>query len=51
LYSSEGWLLEDLHSTNGTFLNGVPVPPGQPVQIRTGDIMRCSQVTLTFFEE
>ena len=51
LYSTEGWLLEDLHSTNGTFLNSVPVLPGQPVRIQTGDIMRCSQVTLIFYEE
>jgi len=51
LYSSEGWMLEDLQSTNGTFLNSVPVPPGQPVGVRTGDILRCSQVTLIFYEE
>jgi tRNA A-37 threonylcarbamoyl transferase component Bud32 len=51
LYSSEGWLLEDLSSTNGTFLNSAPVLPGQPVRISTGDIMRCSQVTMIFYEE
>jgi len=50
LYSTEGWLLEDLHSTNGTFLNGAPVLPGQPVRVSTGDIIRCSQVTLIFYE-
>jgi tRNA A-37 threonylcarbamoyl transferase component Bud32 len=51
LYSSEGWLLEDLHSTNGTFVNSVPVLPGQPVRVATGDILRCSQVTMIFYEE
>ena len=51
LYRPESWMLEDLNSTNGTFLNSVPVQPGQPVQIRTGDILRCSQVTLIFYEE
>jgi tRNA A-37 threonylcarbamoyl transferase component Bud32 len=51
LYSSEGWLLEDLHSTNGTFLNSAPVLPGQPVRVSTGDILRCSQVTMIFYEE
>jgi hypothetical protein len=51
LYSSEGWLLEDLNSTNGTFLNSVPVLPGQPVRVCTGDILRCSQVTMIFYEE
>jgi pSer/pThr/pTyr-binding forkhead associated (FHA) protein len=44
-------MLEDLNSTNGTFLNSAPVLPGQPVSIRTGDILRCSQVTLVFYEE
>ena len=51
LYSPEGWMLEDLHSTNGTFLNSAPVLPGQPVRIQTGDAMQCSQVTLIFYEE
>jgi pSer/pThr/pTyr-binding forkhead associated (FHA) protein len=51
LFSPGSWMLEDLNSTNGTFLNSAPVPPGQPVQIRTGDILRCSQVTLIFYEE
>ncbi len=51
LYCPEGWLLEDLHSTNGTFLNEKPVSPGQPVYVRTGDIIRCSQLMLIFYEE
>jgi serine/threonine-protein kinase len=51
LYSADGWLLDDLHSTNGTFVNSAPLTPGRPVQICTGDIIRCSQVTLIFYEE
>ena len=51
LYCPEGWLLEDLHSTNGTYLNSTPVQPGQPVRVRTGDIIRCSQLTLIFYEQ
>ncbi len=51
LYCPEGWLLEDLHSTNGTFLNGTQVLPGQPVRVCTGDIIRCSQLTLIFYED
>ena len=51
LYSAAGWMLEDLRSTNGTFLNSAPVLPGQPVRIQTGDMVRCSQVTLIFYEE
>ncbi|RLC58887.1 MAG: hypothetical protein DRI79_14075 [Chloroflexi bacterium] len=51
LHRPEGWLLEDLHSTNGTFLNDTPVPPGQPVRVRSGDIIRCGQLALAFYEE
>ncbi len=47
----EGWLLDDLHSTNGTFLNDVPVLPGQPVRVRSGDTIRCGQLTLKFHEK
>lgn len=48
---ADGWLLEDLQSTNGTFLNGVQLCPGQPARISTGDMIRCSQLTLVFYEE
>ena len=51
LYYPEGWLLEDLHSTNGTFLNSAPMLPGQPVRLRSGDVIRCSQLTLIFYED
>lgn len=51
LHCPEGWLLEDLQSTNGTFLNDVPVLPGQPVRVRSSDVIRCGQLTLVFYEE
>jgi serine/threonine protein kinase len=51
LRTPDGWLLEDLQSTNGTFLNSAPVQPGQPVPVRTGDIIRCGQLTLLFYED
>jgi hypothetical protein len=47
----EGWVLEDLNSTNGTFVNHVQLTPGQPVRVRTGDVIRCGQLLLTFHEE
>jgi serine/threonine protein kinase len=50
LYSSAGWVLEDLHSTNGTFVNGEPVLPGQPVALKSGDQVRFGQLLLSFFE-
>jgi NAD(P)H-dependent FMN reductase len=50
LHTSDGWMLEDLNSTNGTFLNGEQVAPGLPVPIRTGDIVRFGTLTLIFYE-
>ena len=41
-YHHGQWWLEDLASTNGTFLNGDPV--GAPVVITHGDQVRCGQV-------
>lgn len=47
----EGWLLEDLNSTNGTFVNQAQLTPGQAVRVRDGDLVRCGQLLLTFHEE
>ena len=49
--ASQGWLLEDLHSTNGTFLNEESLPPEQPRPVRSGDTIRCGQLTMMFYEE
>ncbi len=38
------WWVEDLRSTNGTFLNQEPVE--EPVVITSGDQIRCGQVNL-----
>jgi serine/threonine-protein kinase len=51
LRSPDGWMLEDLNSTNGTSVNGAPLAPGQPVCVHSGDIIRCGQLTLIFYEE
>ncbi len=48
---SDGWHLEDLWSTNGTFLNEVRLSPGQPARIVHGDLIRLGQLTLTFYTE
>jgi putative nucleotidyltransferase with HDIG domain len=43
--SSHGWRVRDLGSTNGTFLNGTRLGPGEwPVRVH--DIIRCGNVTL-----
>lgn len=36
------WWLDDLHSTNGTYLNDEPVT--NPVVVTQGDRLRCGQV-------
>jgi len=50
LCHSEGFLLDDLNSTNGTFVNSVPVTPGQPARVRSGDVILCGQFSLVFYE-
>ncbi len=47
----EGWVLEDLQSTNGTFINSVPIAPGHPARVRHGDVILCGQFSLVFCEE
>lgn len=41
-YHHSQWWVEDLHSTNGTFLNQEPV--SEPVVITAGDQLRCGQL-------
>jgi hypothetical protein len=41
-YHKQQWWLEDLSSTNGTYLNGLPV--NSPVVITHGDELRLGQV-------
>lgn len=50
LRGTGGWVLEDLESTNGTFLNGRQIPPRHQVRVRTGDIIRFGTLTLIFYE-
>jgi serine/threonine protein kinase len=49
-YAAEGWLLEDLDSTNGTSLNTTTVKPGKLYRIHSGDVIRCGRLMLVFFE-
>ncbi|WP_322496103.1 FHA domain-containing protein [Chloroflexus sp.] len=40
------WILEDLNSTNGTFLNGFEVT--EPTEVHPGDAIRVGRVELRF---
>ncbi len=44
IYRQNQWWLEDLRSTNGTFLNQEQV--SSPIVITTGDQLRCGHVVL-----
>ena len=42
----EDSFLEDLGSTNGTYLNGVRIAPAQPTPVRQGDMIRFGRIGL-----
>lgn len=42
------WLLEDLHSLNGTFVNDKEIKHGEPVILKHGDVVRLSNMAFTF---
>jgi len=44
-YHHRQWWIEDMHSTNGTYLNQERLTT--PTVMITGDELRCGQVTLT----
>jgi pSer/pThr/pTyr-binding forkhead associated (FHA) protein len=48
LRQGDGWFVEDLGSTNGTFVNGVKVAPRQMMIVKNGDIIRCGLMELQF---
>mgnify|MGYP001186192932 CR=1 FL=1 len=45
---NDQWFVEDLDSTNGTFVNGSKIPPHQRTKIHKGDILRFGQIELEF---
>ena len=44
------YLVEDLGTTNGTFVNGERVAPGEPIEVREGDLLRFGLVELSYSE-
>ena len=47
-WSGAGWCLEDLGSTNGTAVDGVPIEANREVPIDPGAELRLGSVTLRF---
>lgn len=48
VYRPEGVQIEDLNSTNFTYLNGQRLQPGQWYPLQPGDILRLGRLTLEF---
>ncbi len=46
LYQDKQWFVEDLGSTNGTFVNKTKVKPHQAIALKEGDVIRCGQIEL-----
>ncbi len=38
--------VEDLNSLNGTWVNGIRVPPGQPQELKAGDVLQVGTVQM-----
>lgn len=50
--TAKGYILEDLGSTNGTWVNATRVRPYAPHALRSGDLIRFAQLTLfAYFKE
>jgi len=46
----DAWMLEDLGSLNGTFVNNVEVKEGNPVALKDGDAVRFSHMSFVFMQ-
>ena len=46
--SGDYYTLTDLGSTNGTLLNGAPIPPNQDQRLRSGDRIKIGEVEIEF---
>jgi serine/threonine-protein kinase len=51
LRKSDQWYVEDLGSTNGTFVNGSRIPANQLTAVERGDKIRFGQIELEFLLE
>jgi len=46
----QGWLVLDQGSTNGTYINGQPLPAHEPYLLRPGDRIALGNAVLAFYE-
>jgi serine/threonine protein kinase len=44
----KSWLVDDLDSLNGTFVNNAKLVPGEPVPLKDGDEIRCGRLAFLF---
>ena len=47
-YQHPYWLLEDLGSLNGTYINGKRLPPYAPTPVRSADAVRLGMLRMVF---
>jgi len=49
LYFKDGtWLIDDLKSMNGTYINENKISPGQAIPLKNGDVVRCGKLSFIF---
>jgi pSer/pThr/pTyr-binding forkhead associated (FHA) protein len=51
LREGTGWVILDLGSTNGTWLNGRRLPAGQPAPVQPGDHLRLGETAVEILPE
>lgn len=50
-FSNGKWIVEDLHSTNGTWINGERILPMQPTVLNSGDRICVALSSVFYFQE
>ena len=48
-YSAGSFMVEDMGSANGTFVNGEPIPPREPTAMQNGDELRLGRLRMYIY--